>query len=132
MFIISPKYRKSLVEVNTIEKEINGVKYQVKKTTVWRTGEFNIWLDDDEYKKLMKMNNETIYLTDYETEFLSSYDACSVYYEVYRGDDLIEDGDIYFDIMDIIDEDYYLLEDENGWFMTELIYVINGGFEISN
>jgi len=129
LYIIRPKYNKSLIEINSIERNIDKDVYYVKRITTWNHGDFKVWLDKNEYKNIL--NTNTINLSNYEVEYLSTYDACFIDYEVYKNKEQIFYGEIYEKIIKIIDKDFFLLEDNHSWKVNSLNYIIKNGFTIN-
>jgi len=45
-FTVTPKYRKSVIELNTWEKDVNGRIYVATQEITWRTGEFTLQIPE--------------------------------------------------------------------------------------
>ena len=50
-FNVSPKYKKSFVEFNYIEKKVDNRTIRIVREIVWRFGEFNVSISEDKLKE---------------------------------------------------------------------------------
>ena len=141
-FNVSPKYKKSFIEFNYLEKNINEKKIILVRELVWRNGEINVTVDTE---KLKEFNNaeemfDSIRISGallfndnfpFEYEFQSSWDGCSDDYSITYEDGSEVEEDIEQDIMNIIEEEgIYELEDNHNFEMTDTTYEIDGDLDI--
>jgi hypothetical protein len=141
-FNVSPKYKKSFIEFNYLEKIVNNKNLRVIRELVWRHGEINVSIDENKLKEFnnveelfnsIKKHNILIFDDEFpfEYEFVSSWDGCADDYEVTFVDGSEVDDKIEDEIMEVIEEDgYYELEDSHGYDMSETIYEIDGELNI--
>ena len=114
-YIITPKFKKSSVETEIYFKKINNQNYYIKKETIFRGGSFIIHLKHNE---ILPVHNQSLYINDYDYEFIELYDGCDCFYNLYDSDNnIISQGEIYQDLQDAIDNDFCILEDEKGWLL---------------
>lgn len=140
-FNISPKYKKSFIEFNYFEKNINGKKLKLVRELVWRGGEISVTVNTekfDEFNNAEEMfnsikTNGVLLLNDefpLEYEFGSSWDGCSNYSLEYEDGSDVEE-EIEEEIMNIIEEnDIYYLEDYHDFMMVDTYYKIEGELDI--
>ena len=141
-FTISPKFKKSFVEFNYLEKNINNKKIKLIRELVWRNGEINVSINN---KKLKEFNTieelfnsitkHNILLFDnkfpFEYEFVSSYDGCSDDYSLSYEDGSDIEEELENKIMNIIEEEgVYELEDNHNFEMVDTTYEIYGKINI--
>ena len=137
-FNVSPKYKKSFIEFNYLEKKIDDKIIKIVQEIVWRSGEINVMIDENKVKEFnnieelfnsIKINECLIFNEDFpfEYEFDSSWDGCSTDYNI-----TYDDGsDVEEEIMTIIEEEgFYDLEDYYGYQMVDTKYEIDGELEI--
>ena len=140
-FNLSPKYKKSFIEFNYFEKNINGKKLKLVRELVWRGGEISVTVNAqkfNEFKNAEEMfnsikTNGILLFNDkfpFEYEFGSSWDGCSNYSLEYEDGSDVEEK-LEEEIMNIIEEnDVYYLEDYHDFMITDTTYEINGELEI--
>lgn len=142
-FNVSPKYKKSFIEFNYLEKKINGKKVKLVRELVWRSGEISVTVNTE---KLQEFNNnpeelfnsirkhEVLLFNEdfpFEYEFLSSWDGCSDDYSLKYEDGSDVEEELEEKIMNIIEEeDVYHLEDYHDFMMTDTTYEIDGALDI--
>ena len=141
-FNVSPKYKKSFIEFNYLEKNFNGKKIKLVRELVWRNGEINVTIDS---KKLNEFNSAeelfnsirkhgVLLFNDkfpFEYEFQSSWDGCSDDYSITYDDGSELEDELEEEIMNIIEEEgIYELEDNHEFEMTDTTYEIDGDLEI--
>ena len=141
-FTISPKFKKSFVEFNYLEKNINNKKIKLIRELVWRNGEINVSINN---KKLKEFNTieelfnsitkHNVLLFDnkfpFEYEFVSSYDGCSDDYSLSYDDGSDVEEELEDKIMNIIEEEgVYELEDNHNFEMVDTTYEIYGEINI--
>lgn len=141
-FNVSPKYKKSFIEFNYLEKNINGKKIKLIRELVWRNGEINVTVDSkklNEYENEEKLFNSLrthgilLFNDDFpfEYEFQSSWDGCSDDYSITYEDGSDVEEELEEEIMNIIEEEgIYELEDNHEFEMTDTVYEIDGDLEI--
>ena len=152
--IITPKYKKSFFEYTILKKEINNKKVKITRELLWRTGEIEVTITEEDFQKFCKDNNlqllklkeneyklfeslkknNALVFDDkfpFEYEFLSSFDGCSDYRNICYDDGSDVEESIEEEINNILEEgDFYDLEDNHGYCIDENFYEIIGGFEI--
>lgn len=141
-FNVSPKYKKSFIEYNYLEKIIDDKKIKLVRELVWRNGEINVMVD---YEKFKEFNNEeelfnsirhngVLLFNDkfpFEYEFISSWDGCSDDYSLTYDDGSEVDEELEEEIMNIIEEEgVYELEDNHDFELTDTTYEIYGDLDI--
>lgn len=141
-FNVSPKYKKSFIEFNYLEKISDGKKIKLVRELVWRNGEINVIVD---YEKFKEFNNAEemfnsirqhgVLLFDdkfpFEYEFVSSLDGCSDDYSLTYDDGSEVKEELEEKIMNIIEEEgVYELEDNHNFEMTDTTYEIDGDLNI--
>ena len=141
-FNVSPKYKKSFIEFNYLEKNINGKKIILVRELVWRNGEINVMVDYEKFKEFntpeelfdsIRISGALLFNDDFpfEYEFQSSWDGCSDDYSITYEDGSEVEEDIEQEIMNIIDEEgIYDLEDNHQFEMTDTTYEIDGDLDI--
>ena len=141
-FNVSPKYKKSFIEFNYLEKNVNGKKIILVRELVWRNGEINVTVG---IEKLNQFNNPeelfnsirkhgVLLFNDnfpFEYEFQSSWDGCSDDYSITYEDGSEVEDELEEKIMKIIEEEgVYELEDNHEFEMTDTTYEIDGDLDI--
>ena len=53
-FNVAPEYKKSFVDYTTIEKRIDDKKIKVTREILWRFGEIQVTVTEDEFEKYVK------------------------------------------------------------------------------
>ena len=141
-FNVSPKYKKSFIEFNYLEKNVNGKKIILVRELVWRNGEINVTVDIEklnEFKNPEELFNSirkhgVLLFNDnfpFEYEFQSSWDGCSDDYSITYEDGSEVEEDVEQEIMNIIEEEgVYELEDNHQFEMTDTTYEIDGELDI--
>ena len=141
-FNVSPKYKKSFIEFNYLEKNFNGKKIKIVRELVWRNGEINVTVDIEklnQFKNPEELFNSirkhgVLLFNDnfpFEYEFQSSWDGCSDDYSITYEDGSEVEDELEEEIMNIIDEDgVYELEDNHEFEMTDTTYEIDGDLDI--
>lgn len=151
---ISPKYKKSFVEYTILKKEINNKKVKITRELLWRTGEIEVTITEEEFQKFCKDNNlqllklkeneyklfeslkkNNVLVFDdsfpFEYEFLSCFDGCSDDHNICYDDGSDVEESIEEEINNILEEgDFYDLEDNHGYLIDENKYEIYGELEI--
>lgn len=127
---LEPLYKKSIIETEIYTKYVDEdkkVEYYLHREILWRHGEFLIELNSREFNYLNENITDIIYLDKYIYEHLACYDVCNIEYNLYdnKGNKVTE-GDFYDEIMNIINEDFDLIE-EFDWYLDENIYSIIDG-----
>jgi hypothetical protein len=130
---ISPKFKKSLLERQIYKKSINNHTYTIYRDILWRQGEFEITVVDE--TDLPDPNStDEITLSDYDYEFISTWDGCDETIALYNdiNDNEITSGPVYNTIHKIINEtsDFNTLEDDHDWELDDTDYIIYGGCDI--
>lgn len=131
-YIIEPKHKKSLIEKTILSKKIDNVEYFIHQDILWRYGEFILYLNNDEYDKVINYDfSEPFCVNDYDMEFVGSFDGCDCNYYLYDNEENeITEGLLYDKIMKTIEDNFYTLEDSNGWYCDDTIYTIYNGIDI--
>ena len=141
-FNVSPKYKKSFIEFNYLEKNVNGKKIILVRELVWRNGEINVTVDIEklnEFKNPEELFNSirkhgVLLFNDnfpFEYEFQSSWDGCSDDYSITYEDGSEVEDELEEEIMNIIEEEgVYELEDNHQFEMTDTTYEIDGELDI--
>ena len=141
-FNVSPKYKKSFIEFNYFEKNINNKKIKVIRELVWRFGDIVISVDNKKIKKFKNINellnsikkDGVLLFNDdfpFEYEFVSSWDGCSDDYFLSYEDGTDVEKNLEEELMNIINNDgIYNLEDNHGFILCDTIYEISGELNI--
>ena len=141
-FNVSPKYKKSFIEFNYIEKKVDNKTIRIVREMVWRFGEFNVSISEDklkEYKNVEDLfnslqTNGVLVFDDnfpFENEFISSFDGCSDDYQISYDDGSDLEEELEEEILNIIEEEgIYELEDNHGYQMVDTKYEIEGDLDI--
>lgn len=131
---ISAKYKKSTFSHDYWKNIVSGKKVVIIITTLWRWGEFNLTIDDDEKKELS--NKESIIINNYENEFINNIDSCERTLKIENFDSYSEEEQeeiknlIYKDVEDEVILEESILEEENGWELDDTIYEICGEYDL--
>ena len=155
-FNVSPEYKKSFVDYTTIEKKIDDKKIKVTREILWRFGEIQVTVTEDEFEKYVKdkdleinkmENNEKEFFASlqkngvltfddsfpFEYEFLSSFDGCGDDYNICYDDGSDVEDSVEEEINKIIEEgDFYDLEDYHNYTVVETKYEMHGDLDIYN
>lgn len=113
---------------------ICGKRVVLVITTVWRSGEFNITIREDEKEEIQKMS--PLIINDHSGEFVSTEDGWQYSTEIQNIDSYTEEEKkaIYESVYENIESetvyDSCILEDENGWELDNTIYEIYDGVEL--
>ena len=141
-FNVSPKYKKSFIEFNYLEKNMNGKKIKLIRELVWRSGEINVTVDSEKFKEYTDVEemfnsikkHEVLLFNDefpFEYEFLSSWDGCYDDYSLKYEDGSDVEEKLEETIMNIIEEEGIdELEDNHGFVMMDTAYEIDGELDI--
>ena len=142
-FNVSPKYKKSFIEYNYLEKNINGKKkIKLVKELVWRSGEINVIVNNDEFIKFKNAEelfnsikkHEVLLFDDefpFEYEFVSSWDGCYDDYSITYEDGSDVEKELEEEIMNVIEEEgIHELEDNHDFIMMDTTYEMDGALEI--
>jgi len=153
-FNVSPKHKKSFVEYTIVQKNINDKNVKVKRELVWRQGEIEVKITEEEFKKYLEdkelnisklegnehilfdsLKKEDVLVFDdkfpFEYEFLSSFDGCSDDYYIYYEDGSDVEDSIEEEINNVLEEgDFYDLEDDHGYEIEDTIYELHGELDI--
>ena len=141
-FNVSPKYKKSFIEFNYIEKKVDNKTIRIVREMVWRFGEFIVSISEDklkEYKNVEDLfnslqTNGVLVFDDnfpFENEFISSFDGCSDDYQISYDDGSDLEEELEEEILNIIEEEgIYELEDNHGYQMVDTKYEIEGDLDI--
>lgn len=141
-FNVSPKYKKSFIEFNYIEKKVDNKTIRIVREMAWRFGEFNVSISEDklkEYKnvedlfKSLQTNGVLVFDDNFpfENEFISSFDGCSDDYQISYDDGSNLEDELEEEILNIIEEEgIYELEDNHGYQMVDTKYEIEGDLDI--
>lgn len=134
LYTLTNKYKKSSFENDYFTKYIMGKRVTLIITTIFRWGEFEVNLTEEEKKDIM--NKDTICLNDYDYSFVSNVDGCERTEEIEDIDSYTEEEKkaIYDDIYEDDDNEVLLssmeLED-NDWELVDTIYEIEGEIELT-
>ena len=131
---LEPLYKKSIIETEIYTKYVDEdkkVEYYLHREILWRHGEFLIELNNKEFNYLNENITDVIYLDKYVYEHLACYDACNIDYNLYDNKgNKVTSGEFYDEVMNIINEDFDLIEDVD-WYLDETIYSIIDGISLS-
>ena len=132
-YTVKPKYKKSSL---SNEYWINIINDKLVVTLIvsvqWRWSTFNIFLNDEEKKKVEESDH--LLLSDYDYEFIETDDGCERFIEI-KDEDEYSEGDlklIYESMYEDIEEEYFdeTYMEENGWDLSDTTYEISGGVEL--
>ena len=142
-FKVSPKYKKSFIEFNYLEKKKEDKTLKLVRELVWRSGEINVTVDAEKLKEFNNNPEElfnsirthgVLLINDdfpFEYEFMSSWDGCSDDYSLTYKDGSEVEEELEEEIMNIIEEeDIYHLEDYHDFVMMDTTYEIDGDLDI--
>tara|TARA_Y100000816_G_scaffold292623_1_gene289217 strand:- start:5979 stop:6410 length:432 start_codon:yes stop_codon:yes gene_type:complete len=134
-YTLTNEYKKSSYENDYYRKTILGRTVTLIITTVYRWGEFDITLTDEEKEKIM--SEQTVCVNDYDFSFVSNVDGCEKTEEIEDFDEYNDEEkkaiceDIYEDVENRVLFHTSELEDDRGWDLAETIYEIVGGVELN-
>ena len=132
-YTVKPKYKKSSLSNEYWTNIINDKLVVTLIVSVqWRWSTFNIFLNDEEKKKVEESDH--LLLSDYDYEFIETDDGCERFIEIKDEDDYSE-GDlklIYESMYEDIEEEYFdeTYMEENGWDLSGTEYEISGGVDL--
>lgn len=131
-YIITPKLTKSCYDTETWSSTLkNGKNVDLDVTSYWRWAEFNIELSDTEYNNVK--NQDTIVVSDYEHEFISSDDCRCNDHNIINFESYTEDEQEEIEkMLETYDEESGENLDfnevlENNWIPGDVKYVIVDG-----
>ena len=134
LYTVTNMYKKSSFENAYYTKNIMEKKVTLIITTMFRWGEFEVELTEEEKEKML--SEDTVCLNDYYACFVSNEDGIEQTEEIEGLDKYNEKekkaiyDDIYEDIENETLFDLSELED-NGWDLDDTIYEIVGGVELT-
>ena len=115
---------KSIIQVQTIFKEICDHEYKVVVETLWRGGNITVLLTNDEYDEY---NNNNFNINNYTFKVNGLYGVVNKTINILKDYDIVEYGILYDSIMTKIRENGFdYLEDEEGWEYMDNDYTITG------
>jgi hypothetical protein len=131
-YVITPKLTKSCYDIETWSSTLkNGKNVDLNVTSYWRWGEFNIELSDTEYNNVK--NQDTIVVSDYDHEFISSVDCRCNDHEIINFESYTEaEREEIENMLETYDEETGENLDfneilENNWISGDVKYVIVDG-----
>jgi hypothetical protein len=133
LYTLTNTYKKCSYENEYYTKIILGKKVTLVITTVFRWGEFEVTLTEDEKKKML--NEDIVYVNDYESSFVSNIDGCEQTEEIKNFESYTEEekkaiyNDIYENVEDEILFDKSELEYKD-WDLDDTFYELVGGVEL--
>lgn len=134
LYTLTNEYKKGSYENEHWTNMICGKRVTLIITNVYRWGEFEVTLTEEEKEKMM--SEDIVCVNDYDSSFVSNTDGCERTSEVKNLDSYSEEEkqaifeSIYEDIEEEILRDQDDLE-EDGWDLDDTIYEIVGGVELS-
>ena len=134
LYTVTNAYKKSSYENEHYTKIILGKRVTLIITTVYRWGEFEVTLTEEEKKKML--NEDIVCVNDYDSSFVSNIDGCEQFDEIKNLENYTEEEknaiykDIYEDVENEILFDKSELED-NDWDLDDTFYEIVGGVELT-
>ena len=134
LYTVTNAYKKSSYENEHYSKIILGKRVTLIITTVYRWGEFEVTLTEEEKKKIL--NEDIVCLNDYDSSFVSNIDGCEQFEEIEDLKDYTDDEkraiykDIYEDVENKILFNKSELED-NDWDLNDTIYELVGGIDLT-
>tara|TARA_X000000950_G_C13842072_1_gene630698 strand:+ start:1132 stop:1554 length:423 start_codon:yes stop_codon:yes gene_type:complete len=134
LYTVTNAYKKSSYENEHYSKIILGKRVTLIITTVYRWGEFEVNLTEEEKKKIL--NEDIVCLNDYDSSFVSNIDGCEQFEEIEDLKDYTDDEkraiykDIYEDVENKILFNKSELED-NDWDLNDTIYELVGGIDLT-
>lgn len=134
LYTLTNAYKKSSYENEHYTKIILGKRVTLIITTVYRWGEFEVTLTEEEKKKML--NEDIVCVNDYDSSFVSNIDGCEQFDEIKNLENYTEEEknaiykDIYEDVENEILFDKSELED-NDWDLDDTFYEIVGGVELT-
>jgi len=148
-FIITPKYKKSLLEITIWNKTDETGSYTVRHELWWRTGRFSVsvpetteekvaWAEIHDYgldelehvEFLPNEDDEEIDLDDYFAEMLDCDDGTYEEFSLTKHPDDADD-EIIEEIEEGLSDEAEEYLDENGWELGESSFVITNGVTIT-
>jgi len=133
-YSVSAENKNSTYTNEYYSNTICGKRVVLVITTVWRWGEFNITIREDETEEIQKMS--PLIINDHSGEFVSTEDGWQYSTEIQNIDSYTEEEKkaIYESVYENIENetvyDSCILEDENGWELDDTIYEIYDGVEL--
>lgn len=131
-YLIEAESKKSTFSNEYWTNEIEGKTVTLKVTVMWRWGEFSITITEDQKNKIK--NSDTVLISDYDYEFISTEDGCERFVEIQDEENYSENEltKIYSSMYgDVDDEEYEVYDEnimeENGWSLLDTTYEICGG-----
>jgi len=134
LYTLTNEYKKGSYENEHWTNMICGKRVTLIITNVYRWGEFEVTLTEEEKEKMM--SEDVVCVNDYDSSFVSNTDGCDLTSEIKNLDSYSEEEkqaifeSIYEDIEEEILKDQDDLE-EDGWDLDDTIYEIVGGVELS-
>ena len=134
LYTLTNAYKKSSYENEHYTKIVLGKRVTLIITTVYRWGEFEVTLTEEEKKKML--NEDIVCVNDYDSSFVSNIDGCEQFDEIKNLENYTEEEknaiykDIYEDVENEILFDKSELED-NDWDLDDTFYEIVGGVELT-
>ena len=134
LYTLTNAYKKASYENEHYTKIILGKRVTLIITTIYRWGEFEVTLTEEEKEKML--NEDIVCVNDYDSSFVSNIDGCEQTDEIKNLENYTEEeqdaiyNDIYEDVENEILFDRAELED-NDWDLDDTIYEIVGGVELT-
>lgn len=134
LYTLTNTYKKSSYENEHYTKIVLGKRVTLIITTVYRWGEFEVTLTEEEKEKML--NEDIVCVNDYDSSFVSNIDGCEQFDEIKNLENYTEEEknaiykDIYEDVENEILFDKSELED-NDWDLDDTFYEIVGGIELT-
>lgn len=134
LYTLTNAYKKASYENEHYTKIILGKRVTLIITTIYRWGEFEVTLTEEEKEKML--NEDIVCVNDYDSSFVSNIDGCEQTDEIKNLESYTEEeqdaiyNDIYEDVENEILFDKSELEDK-GWDLDDTIYEIVGGVEFT-
>ncbi len=134
LYTLTNAYKKSSYENEHYTKIILGKVVTLIITTVYRWGEFEVTLTEEEKEKML--SEDIVCVNDYDSSFVSNIDGCEQFDEIKNLENYTDEEKkaIYKDIYEDVENEILFgkseLED-NDWDLDDTFYEIVGGVELT-
>jgi len=133
-YIITPKYKQSVMEESIWTKSFGDILVKVKIETTWRWGKFTAKLYEKDINDMRELMS--LVLNDYGSEICEVNDSCFSEVVIQGIDSYSDDmkTTIYASLYQDIEREFLFdeseMSDEHGWTLCDTTYIITGGADI--
>ncbi len=134
LYTLTNAYKKSSYENEYYTKNILGKRVTLIITTVYRWGEFEVNLTEEEKEKML--SEDIVCVNDYDFSFVSNIDGCEQFDEIKDLENYTDEekNAIYKDIYEDVENEILFNKSEledNDWDLDDTFYEIVGGVELT-